>query len=151
MSLKYATLVVYKRNCEDALRTKQCFNLPGKEDVNDTHMQHWHCLFIYYLVHKWLIFVFHFTLINACIWTCPVCMDCLELIYVKYFGILSKKRSNHLKANLSADLHLKWVHCWEIGKDTFSCITKALNLCAGSPLWGLCVQFETKSGLAAPL
>lgn len=31
------TLVVYKCNCVDALRTKQCFIMPGKKDVNDGH------------------------------------------------------------------------------------------------------------------
>ena len=131
-----ALLLCKKHDCVDALRTNQCFNMPGKEVVN-VHIDRFLC----YLVHKWLTF-FSFYFIKCLYLNLPcVCVDCLELFYVKYFFGEKKNRSNHLKTNLSVDL-LKRLNCWKIGSRWryFSCITKVLNLCAASPLWGLCVS-----------
>lgn len=79
-------------------------------------------------------------------------MQFLELFNVKYFGMISngetKHKSNHLKTNLSVDLHLKLLLLgnWQ-EKDTFSCITKALLISVLSPLWGLLILNSGKNWL----
>lgn len=105
-------------------------------------------LFIRYV----LFFSFY---VIKCLHLSLTCTCRFESFYVKYPGMISKKKKPD-------PIILKpiclWIFIWNdsiVGKlareaHTSSCITKALNLCAMSPLWGLCISIWDKKWPRCP-